>query len=55
MGYNDKITSYIEKHLEFGDILQKLRSILLHTSFTETVKWDFPNYTFQNINLRNYR
>ena len=40
------------EHIEFGkDIAEELRSILLEFDFEESIKWNFPVYSFNGKNL----
>lgn len=46
------VEQFIEKHDQFSDILQILRtSILSVKEFEETIKWGMPCYTYQGKNI----
>ena len=45
------IEEYFENNSEQIDILEKLRSILVKTELTETLKWGMPTYTINGKNV----
>ena len=46
------VEQFIEKHDQFKDILQILRTqILNNKEFEETIKWGMPCYTYQGKNI----
>lgn len=45
------IEEYLEWHSEYKPLLEKLRSILLSTELTETLKWGIPTYTINKKNV----
>ena len=45
------LEAYLEGHPEWRNELEKLRSLLLTTELTETVKWGAPCYTINNKNV----
>tara|TARA_B100000508_G_C11436838_1_gene266502 strand:+ start:352 stop:936 length:585 start_codon:yes stop_codon:yes gene_type:complete len=47
----NKVDQYIEKHAKWRETLHQIRSILLKTELTETIKWGTPTYTFNNANI----
>lgn len=51
MNIENKITSYIEKHKNFSEMLDTLRSIVMKHPFEETIKWGMPTYVYDHKNL----
>lgn len=50
----EKISSpeeYIERHLEWKDLLESLRDILLESGLEEKMKWSLPTYCVDNKNV----
>lgn len=45
------VEEYLIDNKEYKPLLEKLRSILLSTELTETVKWGIPTYTINNKNI----
>ena len=45
------IEDYFENHFKWQNELVKLRSIVLKTEFTETLKWGVPTYTINKKNV----
>jgi len=48
---NDQVDEYLGRVKNWQQELTILRSILLETTLTETIKWGVPCYTFQDTNI----
>ncbi|NNF35756.1 MAG: hypothetical protein HKN68_16730 [Saprospiraceae bacterium] len=51
MKYATSIEDYINSHLDRKEELLKLRSLLLETDLTETLKWGMPTYVINKRNI----
>jgi len=45
------VDDYIDHHEKFGDILNRLRALILSTELQETIKWNMPAYTYKKKNV----
>jgi uncharacterized protein YdeI (YjbR/CyaY-like superfamily) len=48
---NDQVDEYLGRVKNWQQELTNLRSIMLETMLTETIKWGVPCYTFQDSNI----
>ena len=48
---NDQVDEYLGRVKNWQQELTILRSIMLETTLTETIKWGVPCYTFQDTNI----
>lgn len=45
------VNEYLEYASQWKPVLEKLRSIFLEEGLEETIKWNFPVYTYKNKNI----
>ena len=45
------VDAYIDHHVKFKPVLQKLRNLISTTELEETVKWGMPTYTIKGKNV----